>query len=362
MTHPIFQPTQLGKIPLQNRFVMSPMTRSRAGENYAPTELAATYYEQRASAGLIVTEGTAPSPNGQGYPRIPGLWNEAQVKGWSEVTRRVHAKGAKIFAQLMHTGRVSHPLNMPAGAEVLAPSAVRLEVGQMWTDQKQLQDYPMPRAMTTAEVEAALQDHATAARNAHRAGFDGVELHGANGYLSEQFLNPHTNLRTDRFGGSVENRTRFAIEAVRAMANAIGKEKVGIRLSPYGAASGMSPYPEIDATYARLADELAKLEIAYVHVVDHSAMGAPPVPAAIKASIRERFKGSYIAAGGFTLATAEKAIDSKQADLVAFGRPFLANPDLVARYAHGWPLASPDMSTAYSAGPKGYTDYPVYAG
>ncbi len=359
--HMIFQPAQLGPLTLQNRFVMSPMTRSRAGGGHVPTELAATYYEQRASAGLIVTEGTSPSPNGQGYARIPGLWSDAQVAGWTEVTRRVHAKGAKIFAQLMHTGRVSHPLNMPAGSEVLAPSAVRLETGQMWTDQKQMQDYPTPRAMSGADIENALREHGAAAKNAVRAGFDGVELHSANGYLSEQFLNPHTNQRTDRYGGSVENRTRFALDAVRAMAGAIGKDKVGIRLSPYGAASGMAPYAEVDATYARLADELAKVGIAYVHVVDHSAMGAPPVPPAIKASIRERFKGIYIAAGGFTLETAEKVIDEKQADLVAFGRPFLANPDLIARFAHGWPIAKPDMSTAYTPGPKGYTDYPTYA-
>jgi N-ethylmaleimide reductase len=361
MTHPIFLPTQLGALTLQNRFVMSPMTRSRAGDQHAPTELAATYYEQRATAGLIVTEGTSPSPNGQGYARIPGLWNEAQVAGWSEVTRRVHAKGAKIFVQFMHTGRVSHPLNMPAGAAVLAPSAVRLETGKMWTDQEKAQDYPTPRAMTAAEVETALQEHETAAKNAVRAGFDGVELHGANGYLTEQFLNPHTNQRTDRFGGSVENRTRFALEAVSVMANAIGKEKIGIRLSPYGAASGMAPYPELDATYARLATELSKLGIAYVHVVDHSAMGAPAVPAAIKSTIRELFKGAYIAAGGFDLDTAEAVLDARQADLVAFARKFLANPDLVARYAKGAPLNSPDTSTFYSVGPKGYTDYPVLA-
>jgi N-ethylmaleimide reductase len=361
VSHPIFQPTHLGRLALQNRFVMAPMTRSRAGEKYAPTDLAATYYEQRAGAGLIITEGTSPSPNGHGYARIPGLWNEAQVAAWTVVTRRVHAKGAKMFAQLMHTGRVSHPLNMPAGAEVLAPSAVRLEVGQMWTDEKQMQDYPTPRAMTEAEIGAVLQEHAVAARNAVRAGFDGVELHGANGYLTEQFLNPHTNLRTDGFGGNVEKRVRFALEAVQTMANAIGKEKVGIRLSPYGAASGMTPYPEVDATYALLASELSKIGIAYVHVVDHSAMGAPPVPAEIKATIRERFKGAFIAAGGFALSTAQKAIDSKHADLVAFGRPFLANPDLVARYANEWPLATANMSLAYTPGPTGYIDYPVHA-
>jgi len=335
------------------------MTRSRAGAHNAPTELAATYYEQRASAGLIITEGTSPSPNGQGYARIPGLWNDAQVTGWSEVTKRVHAKGAKMFVQLMHTGRVSHSLNMPEGAEVLAPSAVRLE-GQMWTDQKQAQDYPTPRAMTEAEVRIALEEHVTAARNAIKAGFDGVELHGANGYLTEQFLNPHTNQRTDGYGGSVAARTRFALEAVRGMADAIGKERVGIRLSPYGVAGGMSPYPEVDATYLLLAEEFSKLGIAYLHVVDHSAMGAPPVPASIKKTIRDHFKGVYIAAGGFERATAESVLESKSADLVAFGRPFLGNPDLVARLQNGWDLAAADFSKAYTPGPEGYIDYPVH--
>jgi len=359
MTSILFQPTKLGSLALQNHIVMSPMTRSRAGEHSAPTELAATYYEQRASAGLIITEGTSPSPNGQGYPRIPGLWNDAQIAGWAEVTKRVHAKGAKMFAQLMHTGRVSHALNLPEGAVVLAPSAVRLE-GQMWTDQKQAQDYPTPRAMTEVEIRTALEEHVTAARNAIEAGFDGVELHGANGYLSEQFLNPHTNLRTDGYGGSVVARTRFALEAVRGMAEAIGKERVGIRLSPYGAASGMSPYPEVDATYLLLAQELSKLGIAYLHVVDHSAMGAPPVPESIKRTIRENFKGAYIAAGGFDRARAESVLESKAADLVAFGRPFLANPDLVARLEHGWELAAADMSKAYTPGPQGYIDYPAH--
>ena len=359
MTSILFQPTKLGSLALQNHIVMSPMTRSRAGAQFAPTDLAAIYYEQRATAGLIITEGTSPSPNGQGYPRIPGLWNDAQVAGWAEVTKRVHAKGAKMFAQLMHTGRVSHPLNMPEGAAVLAPSAVRLE-GQMWTDQKQNQDYPTPRAMTEAEIRTTLEEHVAAARNAIKAGFDGVELHGANGYLTEQFLNPHTNQRTDAYGGSPAARTRFAIEAVRGMAEAIGKERVGIRLSPYGVASGMRPYPEVDATYLLLAQEFTKLGIAYVHVVDHSSMGSPPVPASIKATIREHFEGPYIAAGGFDRATAESVLESKAADLVAFGRPFLANPDLVARLEHGWELAAADMSKAYTPGPEGYTDYPPH--
>ncbi len=248
---------------------------------------------------------------------------------------------------------------MPEGAAVLAPSAIRLE-GQMWTDQKQAQDYPTPRAMTEAEIRTALEEHVTAARNAIKAGFDGVELHGASGYLSEQFLNPHTNQRTDGYGGSVAGRTRFALEAVRGMVEAIGKERVGIRLSPYGVASGMSPYPEVDATYLLLAQEFSKLGIAYLHVVDHSAMGAPPVPASIKRTIREHFKGTYIAAGGFDRRAAESVLESKAADLVAFGRPFLANPDLVARMEHGWELAAADMSKAYSPGPQGYIDYPAH--
>jgi len=360
MTSILFQPTKLASLALQNHIVMSPMTRSRAGAQHAPMELTATYYEQRSSAGLIITEGTSPSPNGQGYARIPGLWNDAQVAGWAEVTKRVHAGGAKIFAQIMHTGRVSHPLNMPEGAAVLAPSAVALQ-GQMWTDQKQAQDYPTPRAMIEAEIRSTLEEHVTAARNAIKAGFDGVELHGANGYLTEQFLNPHTNQRTDGYGGSVAGRTRFAIEAVRGMADAIGKERVGIRLSPYGVASGMSPYPEVDATYLLLAQEFSKLGIAYLHVVDHSALGAPAVPASIKQTIRENFKGTYIAAGGFNRASAESVLESKTADLVAFGRPFLSNPDLVARLQHGWELAAPDMTTAYTPGPQGYIDYPVHS-
>jgi N-ethylmaleimide reductase len=340
--------------------VMSPMTRCRADAEHAPTELVAEYYEQRASAGLIVTEGIAPSSSGKGYARIPGLWSDAQVAGFSEVTRRVHARGAKIFAQLMHTGRVSHPLNMPEGAEVIAPSAIALTTAKMWTDQQQMQDYPTPRAMTLTEVERTLEEHVVAAKNAIRAGFDGVELHGANGYLTEQFLSPHTNQRSDRFGGSVEARQRFALEAVGAMASAIGKERVGIRLSPYGVASGMAPYPEVDETYVRLVDELSKLGIVYVHVVDHSAQGAPPVPATLKATLREHFKGKYIAAGGFDLAGAQKVLDAGSADLVAFGRPFLSNPDLVERFAKGHPIVSPDMATAFSMGPKGYIDYPTF--
>ncbi len=315
------------------------MTRCRAGEHFAPTALAATYYQQRSGAGLIITEGTSPSPNGQGYARIPGLWNEAQVAGWAHVTTAVHEKGAKIFAQLMHTGACPIRSTCPRGAVVLAPSAVRLE-GQMWTDQEQAQDYPTPRAMTEVEIRTALEEHVTAARNAIKAGFDGVELHGANGYLTEQFLNPHTNRRSDEYGGSVAARTRFALEVTRAWPRPSARNVSVFGLSPYGVASGMSPYPEVDATYLLLAQEFSKLGIAYLHVVDHSALGAPPCPASIKQTIRQQFKGAYIAAGGFDRASAESVLESKAADLVAFGRPFLANPDLVARLEHGWELAT----------------------
>ncbi len=361
MTNSIFAPFQLGPITLQNHIVMAPMTRSRAVENNAPNALIATFYAQRATAGLLITEGTSPSPNGLGYSRIPGLFSEAQVAGWSEVARAVHAAGGKIFVQLMHTGRVSHPLNLPAGAEVLAPSAVRLD-GTIWTDQQQLQPYPTPRAMTTEEVQTAIAEYATAAKNAVRAGCDGVELHGANGYLIEQFINPHTNQRTDRYGGSVENRIRFALEVAKACADAIGSNRVGIRVSPYGAASGMTPYPEVDATYAALSAGLSKLGLIYIHVVDHSAMGAPNVPDEVKAIIRKGFTGVYIAAGGLDTPKAQALLDSKAADLVAFGRPFISNPDLVARMKNAWPLTAPVPATFYTPGAAGYTDYPAHSG
>ncbi len=368
----MFAPAQLGafnnananaRTALQNHFVLSPMTRCRAGADDAvPSPLAAEYYAQRASAGLLITEGTAPSPSGRGYARIPGLWSEAQVDGWRAVTERVHQKGAVMFAQLMHTGRVSHPLNFPTGGEHVAPSAVRLEEGQMATDQAGAQDYPTPRALTEAEITQTIADHVKAARNAVAAGFDGVELHGANGYLSEQFFNPLTNQRPDGYGGDIVGRTRFTREVLAEMAAAIGKERVGIRLSPYGAGGGMKPYPDAPATYEFLADECARLGIAYMHIVDHSKMGAPPVPSTIKQAIRTRFGGTYIAAGGFDLATAEAALAANEADLIAFGRPFIANPDLVARLAHGWPLATPDRAKFYSPGAAGYSDYPAHTG
>jgi len=354
----LFAPTRIGSLPLKNRFVMAPMTRSRAVEANTPNALMAEYYGQRATAGLIVTEGTSPSPNGVGYPRIPGLWNARQVEGWKLVTDAVHARGGRIVVQLMHTGRVAHPANLVEGAEVLAPSAVAAD-GQMYTDAAGPQPHPVPRAMTDAEVRAAVQEYAVAAKNAVAAGFDGVELHGANGYLLEQFLSPQTNLRTDAWGGSIEKRQAFVVETARAVVAAIGGERVGIRLSPYGVNGGMTAYPEIDQTYLTLLPRLAETGLQYVHVVDHSALGAPPVPAALKDAMREAWPRTFILAGGFDAASAQAALDAGRADLVAFGRSFLANPDLIQRYERGLGLNAPDFGTFYTPGAKGYTDYPV---
>jgi N-ethylmaleimide reductase len=258
----------------------------------------------------------------------------------------------------MHTGRVGHPLNLPPGAEVLAPSAVGT-AGEMYTDAKGPQPYPVPRAMTEADVRTAVDEYVVAARNALTAGFDGVELHGANGYLIEQFLSPQTNQRDDVWGGSLEKRRRFAVEVARTVARAIGGENVGIRLSPYGANADMKPYPEIDETYRTLVPELAAAGLQYIHVVDHSAMGAPPVPAALKQELRRAWPRTFVLAGGFDRERAQATVREGRADLVAFGRPFLANPDLVARLDRGLPLNAPNFATFYTPGPAGYTDYPA---
>jgi N-ethylmaleimide reductase len=355
----LFSATKVGALALKNRIVMAPMTRCRAIGNI-PNDLMANYYQQRATAGLIITEGTSPSPNGLGYARIPGIFSQEQVEGWKKTTAAVHKIGGKIIVQLMHTGRISHVLNMAHNTEILAPSAIKA-AGQMWTDAKQLQDLPIPKEMTAKDIVQTQIEFVTAAKNAIAAGFDGVELHGANGYLLEEFLSPLSNIRTDKYDGSIENRCRFVIEVAKDVAAAIGKDKLGIRLSPYGVASDMPHYPEIDATYDYLSKELNKLDIAYIHLVDHSAMGAPTVPIEIKKLIRRNFKNTIIICGGYDKDSAESDIESGLYDLVGFGRQFINNPDLVERLEQNHPLSqSLKTDLFYTADAHGYTYYPDF--
>lgn len=355
MDNILFSPYKLGTITLKNRITMAPMTRCRAIGN-VPNDLIAEYYAQRADAGLLITEGTAPSANGLGYARIPGIYNDAQVAGWKKVTDAVHAKGGHIFIQLMHTGRVSHPANMEAGAQIVAPSAIALE-GNMYTDAEGNQPYPTPKAMTLEDIAQAQEEYVQAAKNAIKAGFDGVELHGANGYLIDQFINPASNQRTDNYGGSVESRNRFAIEVATKVAAAIGADKVAIRLSPNGVASGMAMFPEVKEAYTQLAAAFKQIGLVYIHLADHSAMGAPEVGEDLKAAIHEAFGGTIIFCGGQTKASAELALQEGRGHLAAFGRPFISNPDLVKRLTNDLPLQDPDFGTFYTPGAKGYTDY-----
>ncbi len=358
MSKKIFETYDLQGTQLKNRIVMAPLTRSRAIGN-VPNDLMATYYAQRSGAGLIITEGTSPSPNGLGYPRIPGAFSEEQTAGWKKVTEAVHENGSKIFLQIMHTGRVSHPLNMPAGAKVLAPSATRLEGEKMYTDQEGPQDYPTATEMTKDDIRKTIQEYVNTAKNAIAAGFDGVELHSANGYLMEQFLSPATNQRTDEYGGSIENRNRFTLEVAAAVVAAIGKERTGIRVSPYGVFNGISIHDELDEQYDLLSKKLSDLGLVYLHVVDHSAMGAPEVPGAIKETMRKNFKQTFILSGGYDAEQAEADLQAGKGDLVAFGRPWISNPDLVGRFKEGAELAQPKFDLFYTPGPEGYTDYPT---
>ncbi|OYU96485.1 MAG: alkene reductase [Bacteroidetes bacterium B1(2017)] len=355
----LFSAAKVGSIELKNRMVMAPMTRCRAIDNI-PNDLMATYYQQRATAGLIITEGTSPSANGLGYARIPGIFSKAQVDGWKKVTSAVHSHGGKISVQLMHTGRISHYDNMAHGSHILAPSAIKA-AGQMYTDDKHMQDHSMPKAMTAEDIVSTKIEFVKASQNAIQAGFDGVELHGANGYLLEEFLSPRTNERTDTYGGSIENRCRFVLEVAQAVAAIIGKDKLGVRLSPYGVAGDMANYPEMDATYEYLAKELNTMDIAYIHLVDHSAMGAPAVPIEIKKMIRSNFKNTLILCGGYDKESAEAELESGLCDLIGFGRPFINNPDLVERLEFNHELSqSLNVDLFYSAEKQGYTDYPNY--
>jgi N-ethylmaleimide reductase len=351
---------KLGNAILQNRVVMSPMTRSRSIGNI-PSDLVADYYGQRSDAGLIITEGTSPSPNGLGYSRIPGIFSNAQIEGWKKVTAAVHKGGAKIFLQVMHTGRIGHPYNLPEGARIIAPSALKAP-GHMRTDQAGDQEFPVPEEMSQRDIQEAKQEYVSGAVNAIEAGFDGIELHSANGYLPEQFISPVTNIRTDGYGGSIENRCRFVLEVSEDVSSAIGTDRTGIRLSPYGVGGGMQYYPEIDAAYSYLAGQLFKLNIAYIHTVDHSWIGAPPLSDGIKNIIRKLFKNTLILSGGYSLERAETDLQNNRGDLIAFGRPFISNPDLVRRFRKNLPLApNPDPTYFYTQSEKGYTDYPTWS-
>lgn len=357
MENILYSPYKLRQIEMKNRIVMAPMTRSRAIGNI-PNEMMADYYSQRTEAGLLITEGTAPSPNGLGYARIPGLFNKTQAEAWKKVTEAVHAKEGKIFVQLMHTGRVSHPLNMPENARIIAPSSEPLQ-GEMWTDQKQMQPYPVPQEMNYDDINNTIDEYAKSSQLAIEAGFDGVELHGANGYLIEQFINPTANKRTDNYGGSPENRIRFALEVAKKTVDAIGSDKVGIRVSPYGVTNGMIIYDKIDETYSLLAQKLSDLGLVYMHIADHSSMGAPTFNPSVKTAIRNNFKGTLILSGGYNAEKAEEDLQKSKGDLVAFGRYFIANPDLITKFRLGLPLQEADQNTLYSGGAKGYIDYPI---
>lgn len=350
----LFTRAAAGAIALPNRIVMAPMTRSRAVQNAAPNALVAEYYGQRAAAGLILTEGTSVSNDGLGYARTPSIHTPEQVAAWRLVTDAVHAKGGRIAIQLMHVGRIAHPANQPAGARILAPSAIAAK-GDMWTDAHAMQPMPAPEAMTIDEIKQAVADYAQAVRNAREAGFDGVELHSANGYLPNQFLSPNSNQRTDAYGGPPENRIRFVLEVYDAMAAAWDAGHVGVRISPAGTFNDIHD-PEAATTYPLLAAELAKRGAAWLHVVK------PANAAAFTdwASLRRNFPGTLILNSGLTKETGAALIDANEADLISFGVPFIANPDLVTRFQNDWPLAKPDPSSFYLPGPGGYTDYPAY--
>jgi N-ethylmaleimide reductase len=345
----LFTPVRIGRLTLPNRLVMAPMTRSRASDDGVQSDLAITYYSQRVGAGLIITECAYVTPMGRGYMRTPGIGTDAQVAAWQRVTDAVHAKGGRIFMQLWHTGRISHPSLLPGGAIPVAPSAVK-PAGQGWTPDG-LQDFVTPRALRLDEIVAIVADFRRATRRALEAGFDGVELHAASGYLPEQFLASGTNRREDEYGGSLAGRARFILEVLQAMAAEAGSDRVGVKISPeMGFNDLVDAAPQ--ETYPYLVEQLRSLDLAYLHValfgakVDYHAL------------LRPRFAGPYLIGGGLDPASADAALASGRADATVFGSAFLANPDLPERFRQGAPLNIPDPSTFYSPGAAGYTDYP----
>jgi N-ethylmaleimide reductase len=353
----VFSPYRLGPLLLPNRLVMAPMTRNRARPGEVPGELNALYYAQRASAGLIITEGTQVSQQGQGYPNTPGIFSAAQVEGWKLVTQAVHAAGGRIFAQLWHVGRISHPSLQPGGGAPVAPSAIQ-PAGQIMTTQG-MQSFVTPHALTTAEVAGVVEDFRLAAGKAKAAGFDGVELHGANGYLVDQFLKDKTNRRTDRYGGSALNRARFLLEVSEALAEAMGAERVGVRLAPTNPFNDIADSHPAE-TFGTAVGELDRLGLGYLHIVE--PLPNDPVATGERPDLRffrARWRGTLIGNKGYDLARANAALREGSADLIAFATLFLANPDLPERFRRGAALNTPDRPTFYAGADKGYTDYPA---
>ncbi|CAM3511531.1 alkene reductase [Elizabethkingia occulta] len=359
----IFEEVTKGSLQLKNRIAMAPMTRAR-NEDGIPKDFNAEYYAQRTGAGLIITEGTAISSTSKGVLHIPGLYTTEQTEGWKLVTSAVHGKGSKIYTQLWHVGRVSHVSNQPDRQAPVAPSDIQAANSNAWGyDENGKEGFVIsskPRALETNEVKQIVQDFATAAQNAIKAGFDGVELHGANGYLIEQFLNPFINNRTDEYGGSIENRSRFLLEAIDASIEAIGADKVAIRLTPYGGLHELPQYEEIEETYHYLATELSKRNISYIHIMDQKSRGSFALPEGFMERFRNWYDGVIILAGGMTKEKSQELLDAGIIDIAAFGEDFIANPDLVERLKNNWPLTPPKRELHYGLTMEGYLDWEVY--
>ena len=355
--HRLFEPFKMGDMTLANHMVMAPLTRSRADAQGVHGELAATYYGQRASAGLIIAEATAVSKQGWGYVNIPGIWSEAQVKGWQGVTKAVHDKGGKIFLQMFHMGRVGHSSLMdgqPVSSTDIPPE------GQAMAADFSMQPYELPRALRTDEIPGIIDQFRTGAENAKKAGFDGVEVHGANGYLIDQFLRDGVNKRSDQYGGSIENRARLLLEIVAAVVDVWGPGRVGVRLSPYNAFNSMTDSDPV-ALFSYVATQLNAFPLAYLHMMEpigEHPFGADKSLPRVTDIVRDLYKGNLMANGGITRDIGEAMLTEKKADLICFGVPFIANPDLVERFRHNLPLTQPDKDGFYTGGAKGYIDYP----
>ena len=355
----LFQPYPLGPLTLANRIVMAPLTRNRAGEGLVPSPLASTYYAQRASAGLIITEATQVSAQAQGYQDTPGLYTQDQIDGWRTVTDAVHARGGHIFVQLWHVGRISHVDLQPGNAAPVSASALRAQTKTFVNNG--FVDVSEPRALDIDELPAIVDDFRQTAANAIAAGFDGVEIHGANGYLLEQFIKDGANQRTDAYGGSVENRARLLLEVTAAVAGEIGADRTGVRISPVSPANAISTVSDPQPQYDYIVDQLSALGIVYLHVVEGATGGPRDVAPFDFDGLRRRFNGTYLANNGYDLQLASARVSEGRADLVAFGRPFISNPDLVERLKRGAALAALNPATLYGGGAEGYTDYPTLA-